>query len=78
MADAQAPSVGSTNAQSIQACSRALNDFFDDYWQDYLRRNPEQARALGDKRFNDRWSDLSAEERPSMFPRRKWRDGSSH
>jgi uncharacterized protein (DUF885 family) len=61
--NAQPPSVDSTNAQSIQARSRALNNLFSAYWQEYLRRNPEQATALGEKRYNDRWSDLSAEER---------------
>ena len=69
IANAPPPSVGSTNAQSIQARSRALNDLFSEYWQDYLRRNPEQATALGDKRYNDRWSDLSTEERNKSLRR---------
>ena len=67
--NARATSADSANAQSIQARSSALNDLYSDYWQDYLRRNPEQATALGDKRFNDRWSDLSAEERNKSLRR---------
>jgi len=59
-ASAQPPSAGPTDARRIQARSEALNALFSEYWQDYLRRNPEQATAFGDKRYNDRWSDLSA------------------
>ena len=50
------------SAQSVQARSKALNAVFTDYWQDHLRHTPEDATVLGDKRYNDRWSDLSAEE----------------
>ncbi|WP_158823411.1 DUF885 family protein [Granulicella sp. S156] len=50
------------SAQSVQARSQALNAVFTDYWQDHLRHTPEDATVLGDKRYNDRWSDLSAEE----------------
>src|ERR1700733_11433405 len=49
-------------AQSVQARSQALNAVFTDYWQDHLRHTPEDATVLGDKRYNDRWSDLSPEE----------------
>jgi uncharacterized protein (DUF885 family) len=49
-------------AQSVQARSQALNSLFSDYWEDHLRHTPEDATVLGDKRYNDRWSDLSAEE----------------
>jgi uncharacterized protein (DUF885 family) len=69
IASAQPPSLGSTNAQSVQARSRALNHLFSEYWQDYLRHDPEQATALGDKRYNDRWSDLSTEERNASLRR---------
>lgn len=64
-----APAAGLTDALGSQARSRALNQLFTEYWQDYLRRNPEQATALGDKRYNDRWSDLSAEERNKALRR---------
>ena len=37
----------------------ALNDLFNDYWQDYLKRNPEFASTIGDNRYNDRISDYS-------------------
>src|SRR5215472_4464091 len=69
IASAQPPSLGSANAQSVQARSHALNHLFSEYWQDYLRHNPEQATALGDKRYNDRWSDLSTEERNASLRR---------
>jgi uncharacterized protein (DUF885 family) len=53
---AQPPSLEKT---SSQARAQALNVLFKDYWEDHLRQSPEVATALGDKRYNDRWSDLS-------------------
>jgi uncharacterized protein (DUF885 family) len=53
---AQQPSLAKT---SIQTRTQALNTLFTDYWEEYLRHWPENATALGDKRYNDRWSDLS-------------------
>jgi uncharacterized protein (DUF885 family) len=53
---AQQPSLAKT---SIQTRTQALNVLFTDYWEEYLRHWPENATALGDKRYNDRWSDLS-------------------
>jgi uncharacterized protein (DUF885 family) len=41
------------------ADSRSIHHLFSSYWDDYLRENPEVATALGDKRYNDRWRDLS-------------------
>ncbi len=37
----------------------ALNDLFHDYWQDYLRHDPEFASTIGDKRYDDQTSDDS-------------------
>jgi len=57
--NAQEPSRAPVNAQSIQIRSQALNALFAEYWEDHLREAPEVATALGDKRYNDRWSDHS-------------------
>jgi uncharacterized protein (DUF885 family) len=44
---------------SLEDRRKALNGVFNDYWQDYLRRNPEFASLIGDKRYNDKISDYS-------------------
>ena len=41
--------------------SRALNRLFDEYWQFQLKNSPELATAIGDPRYNDSWSDYSAQ-----------------
>jgi uncharacterized protein (DUF885 family) len=38
---------------------KALNDVFHDYWEDYLKHNPEFASSIGDLRYNDQISDYS-------------------
>ena len=38
-----------------------LQRFLDDEWERVLRESPETATYLGDKRYNDRWSDVSLE-----------------
>lgn len=40
--------------------SKTLNALFAEQWEDNLRHSPETATYLGDKRYNDRWSDYSA------------------
>ncbi|HTZ58911.1 MAG TPA: DUF885 domain-containing protein [Acidobacteriaceae bacterium] len=40
---------------------KTLNTIFSDYWEDYLRHNPEFASTIGDNRFNDQLSDYSVE-----------------
>jgi uncharacterized protein (DUF885 family) len=40
---------------------RQLLSLFDEEWEYELRTNPERATALGDRRYNDRLSDNSAE-----------------
>ncbi len=42
--------------------SKALNDLFNDIWQDKLKHNPEFASSIGDKRYNDQLSDYSSTE----------------
>jgi len=39
--------------------ARLLHDLLDSEWQRGLRENPENASALGDKRYNDQWGDVS-------------------
>ena len=39
----------------------ALHALFDEEWEHTLRESPEFASRLGDKRYNDRWSDESLE-----------------
>ena len=40
--------------------SRALARLFEEYWQYVLKNSPETATFVGDTRYNDRWSDYSA------------------
>ena len=56
---ASAP-VASTQAESVAERSKALNKLFAEYWEQLLRDSPETATSVGDRRYNDRWSDLSA------------------
>ena len=39
--------------------AKALHDIFHDYWEQTLKRQPEFASSLGDKRYNDQVSDYS-------------------
>jgi uncharacterized protein (DUF885 family) len=50
--------LGNAGAAETAAPS-ALRQFFADEWERSLRDSPETATYQGDKRFNDRWSDLS-------------------
>jgi len=50
---------GSKPVQTKRARLQSVHDLFSSYWEDYLRNNPEAATSLGEKRYNDRWSDLS-------------------
>lgn len=47
--------------ESLEARTQALHQIFQDYWQDKLRYNPEFASFIGDKRYDDRLSDYSAQ-----------------
>jgi len=47
--------------QDVETRSAALHALFADYWEDHLRRSPEEATALGDKRYNDRWRGYSVD-----------------
>jgi uncharacterized protein (DUF885 family) len=43
----------------LEARRAALKALLDEQWQYTMRTNPEFASILGDKRFNDQWSDTS-------------------
>jgi uncharacterized protein (DUF885 family) len=46
---------------SLEDRRKALNDIFHEYWEDRLRRDPEFASSIGDKRYNDQTSDYSVQ-----------------
>lgn len=48
--------------QTVEERSKALAKLLDDIWQDRLKHSPEYASFLGDKRYNDQWSDYSVKE----------------
>ena len=41
------------------AATQALYALFDEEWERDMRESPEEASYRGDKRFNDRWTDMS-------------------
>lgn len=47
-------------AADAEASRRALEALLQEHWEHFLVRQPEYASMLGDKRYNDRSSDLSA------------------
>ncbi len=46
-------------AASVDDRRKALRDLLAEHWEWNLRANPEWASILGDKRYNDQWSDAS-------------------
>jgi uncharacterized protein (DUF885 family) len=55
----QSLAAASATQPSVEDNRRALNQLFQDYWEDNLVHSPEFASTLGDKRFNDQISDYS-------------------
>ena len=47
------------SADTRETTTRALYRFFEEEWERSLRQSPEQASYVGDRRYNDRWSDMS-------------------
>jgi uncharacterized protein (DUF885 family) len=58
---AQAPLPLASVPTTVEGNRDALNQIFKDYWEDYLRTNPEFASSIGDKRYNDQISDYSVQ-----------------
>jgi uncharacterized protein (DUF885 family) len=52
-----APAASAPTAPEDRA--KALQGLFHDYWEDSLKRSPEFASTIGDKRYNDQISDYS-------------------
>jgi uncharacterized protein (DUF885 family) len=58
------PAIGQTpgtGASDVAARQRQLKALYEEQWQYELRQSPEFATYLGDKRYNDRFSDESAQ-----------------
>jgi uncharacterized protein (DUF885 family) len=51
--------VPSENGATENSSTQALHTLFDDEWEYGLSRNPEWASTLGDRRWNDKWPDLT-------------------
>lgn len=45
--------------KDLEARRKKLNDLIDEQWEYTMRTNPDYASYLGDKRWNDKWSDAS-------------------
>jgi uncharacterized protein (DUF885 family) len=48
-----------TAAPDLEARRATLNNLIKEQWEYTMRSSPEWASLLGDKRFNDKWSDFS-------------------
>ncbi|HUF04933.1 MAG TPA: DUF885 domain-containing protein [Aridibacter sp.] len=53
------PVVAQTARSLDNEATRELYDFFNERWEQRLKESPTFASFLGDKRYNDRWSDNS-------------------
>jgi uncharacterized protein (DUF885 family) len=52
---------GSARGQQPNAATKSLHDVFTAEWEYDMQQSPERASSLGDRRWNDRWSDDSLE-----------------
>ncbi|MBE7181876.1 MAG: DUF885 family protein, partial [Terriglobus roseus] len=53
------PAAARPQTDSVSTRSAQLAKLFENYWQDELKNSPELATSIGDKRYNDRWSDYT-------------------
>lgn len=53
--------IHAADAQSVEARRAQFKQLLDDEWEYEMRESPESATAVGDYRYNDRWSDYSLE-----------------
>src|SRR5919107_5789428 len=66
-----APAAAQRRAAGAAPPAAALNQLFEDEWEWTMREAPTFASSLGDRRYNDRWTDLSL---PAIERRQKRRE----
>jgi uncharacterized protein (DUF885 family) len=52
---------GAQSKNDHAEAGKTLNDFFEADWNYVMEQNPGRASSMGDRRWNDRWSDQSLE-----------------
>ena len=57
---AQSVAAQELSAADLDQRRKALSDLLDEHWEYLMKHNPEWASILGDKRYNDQVSDVSA------------------
>ena len=55
----QVPGVPSNVPTTLADRQKVLDNLFHEYWEEYLKLNPEFASQIGDKRYDDKISDYS-------------------
>lgn len=68
---APVPAFAAVPATDVATRLQQLHSLFESEWEYELKANPERATAMGDKRYNDRLSDDSAEFYQSDLRRKK-------